>query len=543
MTRELEGLEEGSKAEINIELLKKTLKKISNWKTPGHDGIHGFWFKNSVHDRPALEMNRCLQGAQVPDWMTKGKTTLIQKDPSKGTAPNNYRPITCLPIIWKILTAQIRERIYYSLISRGLLPNEQKGCRKGSRGTAELLYIDKQILNESKNRRKNLAMAWIDYKQEYDMVPQSWIINCLKMYKIWHETIHYIEKTMKNWRLELTAGGKSLAETKIHRGIFQGDALALLLYIIAMIPLNHILRKCTAGYKLSRSQKKVNHIMYMDDIKLFAKNEKELETLIHTTRIYSQDTGMEFGIEKCALLVMKSGKRHLTDGIELPNQDKIRTLAEHETFKYLGILEADTIKQAEMKNKIQKEYLRRTRELLEIKLNSRKLIKGINTCAVLLVRYSGPFLKFTRDELWQMDQRTRKLMTMHKALHPRDDVDRLYVTRKEGGRGLASIEDSVEASIQRLEDYIEKYEGRLITAIRNNTDNTIDNRMTKTRKQKWEEKQLHVCFKRLIKNISHDKTWTWLRKGNFKRETESLLMVAQNSAIRINHIKAWIDKA
>ena len=82
----------------------------------------------------------------------------------------------------------------------------------------------------------------------------------------------------------------------------------------------------------------------MDDIKLFAKNEKELETLIHTVRIYSQDIGMEFGIDKYALLVMKSGKRHLTDGIELPNQDKIRTLAEKKTHKHLGILEADTIK-------------------------------------------------------------------------------------------------------------------------------------------------------------------------------------------------------
>ncbi len=76
-----------------------------------------------------------------------------------------------------------------------------------------------------------------------------------------------------------------------------------------------------------------------------------------------------------------------------------------------------------------------------------------------LVRYSEPFLKWTRDELKQMDQRTRKLMTMHKALHPRDDIDRLYESRKEGGRGLSSIEDSVDASIQRLEDYIGKHEG------------------------------------------------------------------------------------
>ena len=184
--------------------------------------------------------------------MTKGKTTLIQEDPSQGTAPNNYRPITCLPMLWNILTAQIREVIYYSLINRRLFPNEQKGCRKGPRDTAELLYIDKYILNESKNTQKNLAMAWIDYKKAYDMVPQSWIINSLRMYKISHKTINFLEKTMKNWRVELTAGGKSLAETKIQRGIFQGDALSPLQFIIAMIPQNHILRKCIAGYKLSR---------------------------------------------------------------------------------------------------------------------------------------------------------------------------------------------------------------------------------------------------------------------------------------------------
>ena len=91
---------------------------------------------------------------------------------------------------------------------------------------------------------------------------------------------------------------------------------------------------------------------------------------------------MEFGIEKCAMLVMKSGKRQLIDGMELPNEDKIRTLAENQTYKYLGILEADTIKQVEMKEKIQKEYLRRTRKLLETKLDSRNHIKGINTWTV-----------------------------------------------------------------------------------------------------------------------------------------------------------------
>ena len=76
-------------------------------------------------------------------------------------------------------------------------------------------------------------------------------------------------------------------------------------------------------------------------------------------------------------------------------------------------------------------------------------------------------------------------MTMYKALHTRDDVDRQYVSRKEEGRGLTNIEESVDASIQRLKDSIEKHEGGLITAIKNDTDNTGTNRMTITRKQKW----------------------------------------------------------
>ena len=210
---------------------------------------------------------------------------------------------------------------------------------------------------------------------------------------------------------------------------------------------------------------------------------------------------MEYGIEKCVMLEMKGGKRHQEDRIKLPNQDKIRKLGEKATYKYLGILEADTMKQGETKEKIKKEYLKITRKLLETKLCSKNLIKGINIWAVSLIRYSGPFLKWTKKEHQQMDLTTSELMTMHEALHPRDDVD------KKGG--LASIEDRVDASIKRLEDYT------VIIVIRNDMDNTKTKRMTITKKtKKWEVKQLDGRLKRLISNISHEKTCTWLRKGN-----------------------------
>ena len=79
--------------------------------------------------------------------------------------------------------------------------------------------------------------------------------------------------------------------------------------------------------------------------KYLQKNEKELKTLIHEVRIYSQDIGMEFGLEKCTMIVMKSSKERITYGMEQSSQDKIRTHEENKTYKYLGILEADTIKQ------------------------------------------------------------------------------------------------------------------------------------------------------------------------------------------------------
>ena len=113
-----------------------------------------------------------------------------------------------------------------------------------------------------------------------------------------------------------------------------------------------------------------------------------------------------------------------------------------------------------------------------------------------------------------------------------------YVSRKEGGWEIASIEDSVDTSIQRLEDNIEKRKEGLITAARNNFNDTTINRKTITRKQKWEEKQLYGRCKRLISNISDEKTLAWLWKGNLQWEAESLPIAAQNAI----YIKTRIDK-
>ena len=132
------------------------------------------------------------------------------------------------------------------------------------------------------------------------------------------------------------------------------------------------------------------------------------------------------------------------------------------------------------------------------------------------------FLKWAWKEPWQVDQKTRKLITIHKALHQRDDTDRLYISRK-GGKGLTSI----EAFIQELEDNIKKSKERWITADSNTNSKIRTN----------EEKQVYGCFKWQTCKITQEKTGTCLQNGNPKRETESLLIAAQINAIRINCIK------
>ena len=108
---------------------------------------------------------------------------MLQKDKSKDNVASNYIPITCLSLLWKLLTDVIANQIYPHLDQEKLLLQEQKGSRKGSRGTNDLLYIDRAVIKEAKSRNKSLAMAWIDYKKAYDMVPHSWIIECLDLFE------------------------------------------------------------------------------------------------------------------------------------------------------------------------------------------------------------------------------------------------------------------------------------------------------------------------------------------------------------------------
>ena len=86
---------------------------MTNWKARGPDGVQGFWFKKftSVHVAITDRLQDCLQSGDVPEWMTVGRTSLFMKDAAKGPVADNYRPIACLPMMWKLLTGIFAEMI------------------------------------------------------------------------------------------------------------------------------------------------------------------------------------------------------------------------------------------------------------------------------------------------------------------------------------------------------------------------------------------------------------------------------------------------
>ena len=164
--------------------------------------------------------------------------------------------------MWKLLTGVIADQIYAHLDQEKLLPEEQKGCRKGSRGTNDLLYIERAVNNEVKSRNKNLAMAWIDYKA-HDMVPHSWIIECLDLFGVAEHIKSLLVNSMEKWKVMLCSGNSELGEVEIKRGIFQGDSLSPLVFLLPLIPLRLILRKMKAAYEFSESKVKINHLLFM----------------------------------------------------------------------------------------------------------------------------------------------------------------------------------------------------------------------------------------------------------------------------------------
>ena len=200
-------------------------------------------------------------------------------------------------------------------------------------------------------------------------------------------------------------------------------------------------------------------------------------------------------------------------------------------------LEADGVKHEEMKGQIKNEYIRRVRNILKSKLNGGNIIWAINSRAVSIVRYGEGMISWKKMEFEELDRKTRILMTMYETQHLKADVDRLYLQRCEGGRGLMGLEDCVEVEVHSLENYLSTLNGKILKEVsrsritENNKYGKSKEEIHKEHWEKYEGKPLHGQLREATEEVRGKRSWDWLKKGYSKKETESTVVAAQDQAL------------
>ena len=141
------------------------------------------------------------------------------------------------------------------------------------------------------------------------MIPHSWIIAAMIMVGLGDNIMGLIKKGMNKQNTNFYADGKLFGSVPIRRGIFQGDSFSPLLFVITLLPLTQILKESGMWYQLENNEAKVNHLLFMDDLRLYGKKVKETDSLIKTVWQSSEDIEMQFVILKCTVVSLQRGRK------------------------------------------------------------------------------------------------------------------------------------------------------------------------------------------------------------------------------------------
>ena len=342
-----------------------------------------------------------------------------------------------------------------------LLPRASRS-EKRNLGCIDQLLINKVVSEEVRKYRRNLVTIWLDYKKAYDSVPHEWIIKTLRLAKVPDRIITAIENIMKAWKIELNLPTSDkiiyIGEILYWKGLLQGDHLSVILFILSLNPCSYLLNE-TERYKLGVSEernKNLTHLLFVDDMKLYASNLEKSTLLLDMVTTFSQDIGMSFGEDKCGYVFIDRGELKQQGERIVINGVTIKELNDGELYKYLGVDENIQYDGDVSKERILKEYYRRVKAIWRSTLNVRNKSIVHNSFALSLLIPTVGILDWTIQEIVEIDRRARQILCMAGSFPRNSDVNRLYVKRTEGGRGLKSFNDSFKTRVVALNRHISR---------------------------------------------------------------------------------------
>ena len=315
---------------------------------------------------------------------------------------------------------------------------------------------------------------------------------------------------------------------------------------MSLNPLSQELQKTGYAYQLDEHTK-INHLFYVDDLKLYGTSDKQLTGLINDNQV-------------------------------------IQDLDQAETYKYLGMEEGEGVQHHKMKVKIKKEYRRRIKLVLKSELNARNKIAAINTLSVQVILYSYGVTDWKLDEILDLDRMTRKQLCMNQMLAKKADVDSIYLPCQEGGRSLMNLEKEYKATMIGLQTYmtnkddvqihavlrhqnskalhsVHKEAEKYLTEAKTTDDITNDHGKMATWKakqlklkykedfkkmvrDKWKEKAMHGKFPNYLDkdHVDVELSFKWMKHTGLKGETEGLITTAEDQALNTRYYSKHIIK-
>lgn len=441
---------ERREVEISRAVWRKLTQKLKAYKAAGPDCIKGYWWKALREASEALrvQMQRLvLQEDDVPEWLPLGQTCLVYKK-GETTNPANYRPIACLNVCYKLLTAFIAECVNETVKSYQILPIEQRASRSETWGTIECLMLDQAIARDAIKHKRNLAVAWIDFEKAFDSIPHKLINAVLKALRVPKQIRYLMRELMTRWmtQFRVTAADGQVSRSRyiqLKNGVFQGDSMSPLLFCLAIAPLSDAINARLETYRTS-SGLEISHMFYMDDLKLYTESAEHLKGFLQEFHELAARIGLKLGISKCAQAFFAKGKllnRVPPSDLILPGLD------ENEPYKYLGVKQTLQVQNRIMRKEIGEKAVDRCRSIWSAKLNARNTVRAHNERVIGLIRYYINAGVYTVSEAKQLDKALRATIVECKGHLRSSSSLRLHLKRRLLGRGVIAVEEAYVTGI------------------------------------------------------------------------------------------------
>ena len=533
-------------AELQIENDGETMKKaiewqikgLSNWKAPGPDHVYNYFIKKlyALHRKLADIIIEAITNPELIDDEMYTGNTYLQPKVEVAREGKELRPITCLPNLYKLTSKVVTTLLTNFCDANSIISANQMGTRRACQGAKQQVLVNK-VLNKAHNN--GLYTSWIDVAKAYDSVDHRYLTDVLVRLNVPPTIVNFATRMLAKQRTNLICNRETIGQARIERGLLQGDALSPKLFVIALEPLSRTLNRNCEKIQLSNTES--NHLIFIDDIKLLAKSE---DALVELCRVTGQC------LNKMSLKVnQRKSASNIDNGAVFGNK-----IDDEFGYKYLGVLEDGQSEiMPENKTILEKRVVDRTTQLCQTKLNAVNLFHAINEFALSSLNYYIGIVPFDSKEFDEIDRKVRRVLSEYKVTRNAANMDRLYLSRKEFGRGLACVVDKAELmlyksyqalnespssrplieferdSLTRLGLINEHLKGKYELTDEQINEKTIQDKQKEMRMARIKEKRMHSILFKDDDNI-YDKKFSslWLSKGNISPQQEGMLSKLQD---------------